>query len=96
MNHQVGNSFWRTLRGRHFRVLNEKPFRYYYIMRNYLFVIRDYPEWRRRNIRSMAGIFVKMLLYEPNKWAKLYYTLCGWCGFFRGERGAMPNSVWRG
>ena len=73
------------------RVSNHSPLRRYYIMRNKLIVIerygRDYPEFRKREIRSALRAVRGIVLYEDRKAAKLMMMWRGYRDYRRGITG---------
>jgi rhamnosyltransferase len=64
-------------------VTHHTPARYFYQTRNRLVVYREYgafdPRWLARDLKETIRVYMKMLLFERQRWAKLVAILRG-CG----------------
>lgn len=75
--HQLGNgtqynSFWH----KHFQ--DHAPWRYYYMARNMLTIIREYPNVRSYHKKQWRKFTKRLLLYDTHhKWNKIYYLIRG-------------------
>lgn len=90
MHHQLGDSFHPRLLGHTFGTMNEKYLRWYYIMRNRLYVMQAYPEVRLSYGIATLKALIKIVLFEPDKYRKLRYACRGLCDFLRGKKGGLP------
>lgn len=74
MTHAGGAAEERTLFGRVVLVANHEPWRYYYMLRNFVHIARQYftqePFWVLAALVNFLKTFVKICLYERNKRAK--------------------------
>jgi len=74
-----------------FNVSNHSALRRYYITRNRFEVSRrfqqDFPEFRRREMRSLRRELVKIVFYERHKAAKLLMSWRGYLDYRRGVTG---------
>lgn len=77
LNHHLGNPKQYDIWGYRFTVLNHSPIRKYYIVRNRLYVAQKYPFIRRYYEQALIKMFVKVLLFESDKLAKLKFMLEG-------------------
>lgn len=91
MRHSLGNESREvTFFGRHLlSVTNESALRYYYIFRNYMWLVDAYratlPAESRRLRASLRNMLVKMLFFEQDKVRKLRYIREG-VGDYRSGR----------
>jgi len=74
MTHASGAAEERTLFGRVVLVANHEPWRYYYMLRNFVHIVRQYfshePFWVLAALVNFLKTFVKICLYERDKLAK--------------------------
>lgn len=88
--HQLGNgtkynSFWH----KHFQ--DHAPWRYYYMARNMLTIIREYPNVRSYHKKQWRKFTKRLFLYDTHhKWTKIYYLIRGWKDYVFRHYGKMP------
>ena len=71
MEHQLGNGFVVTPILHH-RFIEHNALRHYYIVRNTLFILRDYPEQRAYYRKQLRKRIKRLLLYDGHdKWQKI-------------------------
>lgn len=71
MKHSLGNGFV-TTPILHHRFIEHSALRHYYIVRNTLVLIRDYPEQQAYYRRQLSKRIKRLLLYDRNdKWSKI-------------------------
>lgn len=74
MTHAGGAAEERILFGRVVLVGNHEPWRYYYMLRNFVLIARHYagrePVWVIKAVANLLKTFVKICLYERNKRSK--------------------------
>jgi len=74
MTHAGGTAEERSLFGRVVLVGNHEPWRYYYMLRNFVHIARHYagrePLWVLTAVVNFIKTFVKIFLFERNKCAK--------------------------
>lgn len=79
--------------GKKFVVANHASHRYYYIYRNSIYLYATYWRtaffWIIKNIFSNKIIFLKILLFEENKWAKIKMVLKGCLDAISGKYGTI-------
>lgn len=81
LNHHLGNPIQKSILGFHFTALNESYLRQYYIIRNKLYVASKYPIIKKEYYINIAKWLIKIILVEPDKFRKLYYSYKGWKDF---------------
>lgn len=91
----IRHFFWKTI-----SVPNYPPWRYYYMSRNLLYLYTwDFRNFILRNNQWYAVFwaiiipryFIKMVLFETNRKAKILACLHGWWDGIRGRLGPMPK-----
>lgn len=85
--HEVGHSKVIKIFGKEYLSLNHSPFRYYYIVRNQVYLGRKY-HFLMRNLLVTARTFWTVIRYEQQKRAKLSKMIKG---LFHGLFCTMPN-----
>ena len=88
MTHSAGDPKPHTVLGKTFWSLNHKPSRYYYMMRNTVAVMREYPG--QLSALRTAWNFARVILFEVDRWAKLKWILKG---LAHGLRGIYVNPI---
>ncbi len=88
MTHSAGDPKPHTVPGKTFWSLNHKPSRYYYMMRNTVAVMREYPG--QLSALRTTWNFARVILFESNKRAKLKWILKG---LWHGLRGVYVNPI---
>lgn len=79
------NSFW------HKHYQDHAPWRYYYMTRNMLTIIREYPNVRSFHKKQWRKFTKRLFLYDTHhKWTKIYYLLRGWKDYVFRHYGKMP------
>ena len=92
MEHHLGQGFEYT-RLFHHKYLNYPASRQYYIVRNLLIMIRDYPEQRSHYRRQLCKCLKHVLLYDrQDKWHKIQAQWHGWRDYRHGITGACPQA----
>ena len=90
MPHRLGASRVHVLLGRRFLVNHHPPARRYTMARNTVGLCslygRNFPGLRRRQTRELAGLAIKILLFERRKGAQLIAILRGLWDGFRGRQ----------
>lgn len=87
--HEIGHTRKVKLLGKMCESLNEKPFRYYYINRNYFYEIRKFRSLKRAIYELFANKQPWIVwLYEEHKWAKTKEMI-------RGARDGMTCPIWK-
>ena len=94
LHHRLGARKKHGLLGREFRSMNHAPFRHYYMARNRVAVWRRHalavPHWATFDLCFAAYNYMRVLLFEERRWAKIQSTLRGtWHGLL-GRSGPMP------
>ena len=71
MEHHLGNGFV-EVPILHHRFIEHNALRHYYIVRNTLFILRDYPEQRAYYRKQLRKRIKRLLLYDwHDKWQKI-------------------------
>lgn len=72
--------------------IDHAPFRYYYMVRNILYLSSLYPEYRRFNAKRLSKILKRITLYDRrHKIEAIRMCLRGWRDYRRGVFGPMPQ-----
>lgn len=91
MEHHLGLGYQYT-RLFHHKYMNHPAFRQYYMMRNILVMIRDYPEQRPYYRRQLRKRIKHVLLYDSHdKWEKMKAMWQGWHDFRHHIMGPRPQ-----
>lgn len=95
MTHRVGQLEEHSFPRRAYTT-GHSPLRRYYIARNRFIVSKrygkDFPEFRRREMKALRRELAKIVLYEDRKCAKLIMSWRGYRDFRRGVTGAYVGS----
>jgi rhamnosyltransferase len=86
LNHKLGNPICRQFLWWKLKSFNYTPKRTYYIARNFLWIIRHYPEYNGRYILKLFIFrrFIRILCIENDKFFKLRALCHGiWDGLFK-------------
>lgn len=93
IDHNLGDLFYKNLRGRLFLCTNHAPIRRYYIMRNYQY-IRDMYENEDPNyvyrLTSQRHNMIGVILFEKQKYKKIKMYIRGLKDYKKGIKGKYP------
>lgn len=89
--HHLGNPQKYCIFGYNFTILNHSPIRKYYIFRNRLYVAKKYKTVRTYCAISLVKIFIKVLFFESDKFAKFRYMFKGIQDFLLNRYGKYPE-----
>lgn len=94
LRHRIGDLVERRLRGPVY-VSNHSALRRYYITRNRFTVTRKYrtqfPGFRASEMRALLHELLKVLLFEDDRFAKLWMSWRGYLDYRRGVTGPYPG-----
>lgn len=90
LQHRQGHQEIRHFRGQRDVTFNYSPTRYYYQVRNNLYMARRFPGYRRQARRKIRRILRNVLLFETNKPRKLAAILQGMLHVMIGRDGPRP------
>lgn len=96
LHHQLGeNNQLKSFFGRNFWITNHKPFRYYYIHRNYLIILFRYlfykPAWSIYLFKILVSSLFKASFFEEDRIAKIDMILRGTIAAVFGKKGAITK-----
>ncbi len=95
IDHNLGDLFYKKVRGRLFLCTNHAPIRRYYIMRNYHYIFDLYkdfdPDYCYRLV-SQRHNMIGTLLFEKQKYKKIRNYLRGRRDYKKGIKGKYPYS----
>jgi rhamnosyltransferase len=95
--HRQGDRQKRVIWGHGHYPTFHSPLRWYYISRNRIPMLRRYalcfPHWLLYEMVATGYVFLRMLLFEPQKLAKLQAFFLGTWDGFRGRMGKVMDSV---
>ena len=95
LNHRQGERQKRVFLGRDYYPSFHSPLRWYFISRNRIPMLRRYalrfPHWTSYELFASFYIFLKMLLFETQKMAKLRALLYGTVDGIRGQMGKVTD-----
>lgn len=93
INHNLGNIFYKKIRGRLFLCTNHAPIRRYYIMRNYHYIkdmyVNDDPEYCY-SLVSQRHNMIGVLLFEKQKFKKIKMYIKGYNDYKKGVKNKYP------
>lgn len=93
IEHNLGNIFYKKLRGRLFLCTNHTAIRRYYIMRNYHYIkdmyLNDDPNYCYALV-SQRHNMIGVLLYEKDKINKIRMYIRGYKDYKKGIKGKYP------
>ena len=75
--HFIGNTEVKYIFDKEICVYNHKPIRKYYIIRNKLYIKRLYPEYTKDYLNQIVKEFLKVILFEKEKYKKFKYMIKG-------------------
>ena len=97
---RLGNPVMRRFLWKTAMIPNYRPYRYYYMCRNTIYLyVRNFRTYILRNNHwkdafwalIIPRFFIKMILFEDNRAAKIRASWRGICDGFRGRMGPMPK-----
>ena len=95
LEHRQGERQKRVFLGRDHYPTFHSPLRWYFFGRNRIIMLRQYafrfPHWLLYEIVASLYTFTKMLLFETQKWAKLYALFQGTLDGIRGHMGIATD-----
>ena len=91
MQHFIGNEKTYSILGYKFASDNESYFRLYYIYRNCLYVMREYPHTRKKYMWALLKRTIKIIIAEDDKMRKIKYILKGIKAFFFNKMGKLQE-----
>ena len=93
IEHNLGDIFYKNIRGRLFLCTNHSPIRRYYIMRNYLYIrdmyIKDDPGYCYTLVNQKHNM-LGVLLFEKQKIKKIRMYIRGYKDYKKGIKGKYP------
>lgn len=89
LNHKLGDLKDYYL----FSVTNHNYIRRYYITRNKLYMIKKFPELKKRYVISIFAYFFKIIFFEKDKRRKLKYYILGIKDFYRNKKGKLIEEI---
>ena len=93
IDHELGDIFYKKIRGRLFLCTNHSPIRRYYIMRNYHYIkdmyVKDDPGYCY-SLVSQKHNMIGVLLFEKQKIKKIKMYLRGYKDYKKGIKGKYP------
>lgn len=93
IDHNLGDLFYRTVRGRLFLCMNHNYIRRYYIMRNYHYIKDMYVDFDPNycySLISQRHNMIGVLLFEKDKYKKIRNYLRGYNDYKKGIKGKCP------
>ena len=104
LGHSLGNRYFPQflgrrlrVRGRDFGLVRSAPFRYYYIARNHITMVRIYgrkfPGWAARETLLDLRHFLILLVLVPERKLHLRMITAGWRDGFAGVGGRIPADL---
>jgi rhamnosyltransferase len=88
MQHGAGNPRRHRVLGREFWVINHQPYRYYFMARNGIALLREYPD--ETSPLDYLATLGRSLAFEPNRVRKLRFVLRGMVDGLRGRFDSPP------
>ena len=93
IDHNLGDLFYKKVRGRLFLCTNHAPFRRYYIMRNYHYILdmyKDFDPTYCYSLVSQRHNMIGVLLFEKQKYKKIRDYIRGLRDYKKGIKGKSP------
>ena len=93
IEHNLGDIFYKNIRGRLFLCTNHAPIRRYYIMRNYHYIKDMYEKYDPGycySLISQKHNMIGVLLFEKQKIKKIRMYLRGYKDYKKGIKGKYP------
>lgn len=94
INHHLGVNCTKKLLGMGFNYTTHSSVRYYYMVRNKLYVLeKNRVSWKKRTrfIFGVVAMALKVIMIEKNKRNKLYYILQGITDYLRNKMGKFED-----
>ena len=91
MCHELGNLEKRSFFFKKISILNHNYVRKYYMMRNKLYIFKNYRKYRLRYIYYILNDFFKVIFYEKDKIRKLRFMFKGIKDFFKNKMGGLDD-----
>lgn len=92
LDHRRGTPTIFTWRGRTWKTYNYSSIRYYYQVRNNLYLGRRFPDYRKESKRKVHRILRNVLFFETNKLSKLSAIVQGIVHFFVRRSGPRDQT----
>ena len=95
IDHNLGDIFYKKVRGRLFLCTNHAAFRRYYIMRNYHYIFdmyKDYDPGYCYSLISQRHNMIGVILFEKDKINKIKNYIKGLRDYRKGIKGKMPSN----
>lgn len=89
LNHKLGN----LKNYKFFSVTNHNYIRRYYITRNRLYMIKKFPEVKRKYLFNIFFDFFKIIFFEDDKKRKIKYFILGIKDFYKNKKGKLVEGV---
>lgn len=96
IDHNLGDLFYKNIRGRLFLCTNHSVIRRYYIMRNYHYICDKYKEYNPGycySLISQRHNMIGVILFEKNKFRKIRAYLKGYKDYKKGIKGKCPYKL---
>lgn len=93
IDHNLGDIFYKKVRGRLFLCTNHAAFRRYYIMRNYHYIFDMYKDFDSSycySLISQRHNMIGVLLFEKDKYRKIKNYIRGYLDYKKGIKGKYP------
>ncbi|MCI8346512.1 MAG: glycosyltransferase [Bacilli bacterium] len=95
IDHNLGDIFYKKIRGRLFLCTNHAAFRRYYIMRNYHYICDMYQDYDPKYCYSLVSQrhnMIGVLLFEKDKYRKIKNYIKGYLDYKKGIKGKIPSN----
>lgn len=93
--HNEANLSKKSFFGKNVFPPNHKPFRWYYKIRNYLYLKEEYkidfPEYFLKESKNIRNNIIKVILFEQNKILKLKMMIKGYLHYRKHITGKLPE-----
>jgi rhamnosyltransferase len=93
MTHSLGSPIIKTFLGKVFIPTNHSSLRYYYFIRNGIYIARIYffseSRWVTRHLFAQFKLVFKIILFEHEKVEKLKMVFLGFCHALSGKLGSL-------
>ncbi len=77
LQHNLGSPIKGCYLGKQFTAWNHNAIRKYYIARNNIYIMKKYPEKRKKCLKAIVGYFAKTVLIEPDKCKRILFMIRG-------------------
>ena len=92
MQHHLGSSMQVNKLGFEFTVWNHSAIRKYYIIRNSIYLMKKYPDYRAYYIKAVFKFFIKTILAERDRKNKIHFMYKGIRDAVTGKMGELENT----